>query len=118
MASFTGSTRLSSFRNFSFVHMVTSRRNPPRITTNPGSATYKGLSQGSKICGSTGSGALAAQPYGFQTRFEDAAGTNPEELTAAAQARCLTMALSFKLAEAGHEDGRIVGRAEVTSKKG
>ena len=88
------------------------------ITTNPGSATYKGLSQGSKVCGSTGSGALAAQPYGFQTRFKDTVGTNSEELIAATHARCFTMALSFKLAEAGHEDGRIVGRAEVTSKKG
>ena len=30
----------------------------------------------------TGSGALAAQPYGFHCRFEDEPGTNPEGLLA------------------------------------
>ncbi|APE27670.1 OsmC family protein [Aurantiacibacter gangjinensis] len=87
-------------------------------TTNTGSATYEGLGKGGKGHVSTGSGALAAQPYGFQTRFEDAAGTNPEELIAAAHASCFTMALSFKLAEAGHEDGSVVTHAEVTLEKG
>lgn len=83
-------------------------------TTNTGSATYDGLGKSGKGHVSTGSGALAAQPYGFQTRFEDAPGTNPEELIAAAHASCFTMALSFMLAEAGHEDGKIVTSAEVT----
>jgi osmotically inducible protein OsmC len=49
---------------------------------------------------STLSGALKDQPYGFNTRFasEDGkAGTNPEELIAAAHASCFTMALSFAL---------------------
>ena len=49
---------------------------------------------------STLSGALKEQPYGFNTRFasEDGkAGTNPEELIAAAHASCFTMALSFAL---------------------
>ena len=44
---------------------------------------------------STLSGALKGQPYGFNTRFasEDGkAGTNPEELIAAAHASCFTMA--------------------------
>ncbi|MCO6382204.1 OsmC family protein [Oceanicola sp. 502str15] len=43
---------------------------------------------------STGSGALSDQPYGFNTRFEDKPGTNPEELIGAAHAGCFTMALS------------------------
>ena len=86
-------------------------------TTNTGSATYAGLGKNGKGHVSTGSGALSAQPYGFQTRFEDAAGTNPEELIAAAHASCFTMALSFKLAEAGHEDGSITTHAEVTLEK-
>ena len=64
------------------------------------------------------SGALKDQPYGFQTRFEDAAGTNPEELIAAAHASCFTMALSFKLAEAGHTDGSVETEAKVTLEKG
>ena len=83
-------------------------------TTNTGSAKYEGLGKGGKGHVSTGSGALDDQPYGFQTRFEDKAGTNPEELIAAAHASCFTMALSFKLAEAGHEDGTIETEAKVT----
>ncbi|MWV28768.1 OsmC family protein [Aurantiacibacter rhizosphaerae] len=86
-------------------------------TTNTGSATYEGLGKDGKGHVSTGSGALSAQPYGFQTRFEDAAGTNPEELIGAAHASCFTMALSFKLAEAGHTDGSVTTNAEVTLEK-
>ena len=40
--------------------------------------------------------------YGFNSRFGDEKGTNPEELIAAAHAGCFTMALSAKLTEAGH----------------
>lgn len=86
-------------------------------TTNSGSATYEGLGKDGKGHVSTGSGALAAQPYGFNTRFEDAPGTNPEELVAAAHASCFTMALSFKLAEVGFSDGRVTTSAEVTLEK-
>ncbi|MBX7494172.1 OsmC family protein [Qipengyuania sp. 1NDW9] len=86
-------------------------------TTNTGSATYEGLGKEGKGHVSTGSGALAAQPYGFNTRFEDAPGTNPEELVAAAHASCFTMALSFKLAEAGFSDGHVTTSAEVTLEK-
>lgn len=50
---------------------------------------------------STESGALETQPYGFNTRFEDDPGTNPEELIGAAHAGCFTMALSKELEEAG-----------------
>ncbi|WBY16829.1 OsmC family protein [Erythrobacteraceae bacterium WH01K] len=86
-------------------------------TTNTGAAKYEGLGKGGKGHVSTGSGALSDQPYGFQTRFEDKAGTNPEELIAAAHASCFTMALSFKLAEAGHEDGTVETDAVVTLEK-
>ena len=86
-------------------------------TTNNGSATYEGLGKDGKGHVSTGSGALAAQPYGFNTRFEDAPGTNPEELIGAAHASCFTMALSFKLAEAGFTDGSLTTNAEVTLEK-
>ncbi len=87
------------------------------MTVNSASARYEGLGKEGKGHVSTQSGALDAQPYGFQTRFEDAAGTNPEELIAAAHASCFTMALSFKLAEAGHEDGDIDTKAAVTLEK-
>ncbi len=47
------------------------------------------------------SGAMEDQPYGFNTRFEGKAGTNPEELIAAAHASCFTMALSMILEKHG-----------------
>ena len=47
------------------------------------------------------SGLLDKTRYGFNSRFGDEKGTNPEELIAAAHAGCFTMALSAKLAEAG-----------------
>lgn len=56
------------------------------------------------------SGALNHHPYSFNTRFksEDGkAGTNPEELIAAAHAGCFTMAFSFKLAEAGFKPDEL-----------
>ncbi|MGB3722883.1 MAG: OsmC family protein [Pacificimonas sp.] len=87
------------------------------MTVNTASARYEGLGKSGKGHVSTESGALDAQPYGFQTRFEDAAGTNPEELIAAAHASCFTMALSFKLAEAGHEDGQVDTKCAVTLEK-
>jgi len=50
---------------------------------------------------SMASGVLSDTPYGFQSRFENGKGTNPEELLAAAHAGCFTMALSAQLAGAG-----------------
>jgi lipoyl-dependent peroxiredoxin len=82
-----------------------------------GSARYEGLGKEGKGHVSTQSGALDNQPYGFQTRFEDKPGTNPEELVAAAHASCFTMALSFALARAGHEDGTLETTAKVSLDK-
>lgn len=50
---------------------------------------------------STESGNLDSS-YGFNTRFGDQKGTNPEELLGAAHASCFSMALSNKLSTAGH----------------
>jgi osmotically inducible protein OsmC len=82
-----------------------------------GSARYDGLGKDGRGHVSTGSGALDNQPYGFQTRFEDKPGTNPEELVAAAHAGCFTMALSFALARAGHEQGTLETTAKVSLEK-
>lgn len=59
------------------------------------------------------SGLMADTPYGFNTRFGDKKGTNPEELIAAAHAGCFTMALSAKLTEAGHPPEALDTRADV-----
>jgi len=82
-----------------------------------GSARYEGFGKDGRGHISTQSGALANQPYGFNTRFEGKHGTNPEELVAAAHASCFTMALSFALARAGHENGTIDTTAKVTLDK-
>lgn len=81
------------------------------------SARYEGLGKDGKGHISTESGAFKDQPYGFNTRFEDAAGTNPEELVAAAHASCFTMALSFALAKAGYSAGTLETKAAVTLDK-
>jgi lipoyl-dependent peroxiredoxin len=51
--------------------------------------------------------------YSFQSRFEEGAGTNPEELIAAAHAGCFSMALSGELGRAGHEPRRVSTTAKV-----
>ncbi|PXA83824.1 OsmC family peroxiredoxin [Nostoc sp. 3335mG] len=82
-----------------------------------GSAHYEGLGKAGKGRVSTQSGVLADARYDFNTRFENEPGTNPEELVAAAHASCFTMALSFALAKAGHEDGTLDTKAAVTLDK-
>ena len=82
-----------------------------------GSAHYSGLGKEGKGHVSTQSGVLDQQQYGFNTRFEDGKGTNPEELIAAAHASCFTMALSFGLAKAGYSDGELDTTAKVTLDK-
>lgn len=67
---------------------------------------------------STQSGAFSSQPYGFNTRFEDKAGTNPEELIGAAHAGCFSMALSMILGEANLKADSIETKAEVSLEKG
>ena len=49
------------------------------------------------------SGIFKDVPYTFATRFENAPGTNPEELIAAAHAACFSMALANLLSSKGHE---------------
>ena len=87
------------------------------MTVNTASARYEGLGKDGKGHIWTKRGALDAEPYGFASRFEDGPGTNPEELIAAAHAACFTMALSFALAKAGHQDGQLDTVSQVTLEK-
>jgi osmotically inducible protein OsmC len=66
---------------------------------------------------STDSGVLHDTPYSFSTRFENGAGTNPEELIAAAHAGCFSMALAAQLGNAGLTAERISTTASVTLDK-
>jgi osmotically inducible protein OsmC len=87
------------------------------MPTHTGSARYEGFGKDGKGQVSTQSGVLSDQPYGFATRFEDAPGTNPEELIAAAHASCFTMATSFALARAVHSEGTLDTLCAVTLDK-
>ena len=87
------------------------------MPTHTGSARYEGFGKDGKGQVSSQSGVLQDQPYGFATRFEDAPGTNPEELIAAAHASCFTMATSFALARAGYSDGTLDTKCAVTLDK-
>lgn|SRR5690606_1049138 len=62
-------------------------------------------------------------PYSFKTRFENEdgkAGTNPEELIAAAHAGCFNMALSFQIAGEGFtaDELKTSATVELESKEG
>ena len=84
------------------------------MITRTATARYEGVGKDGMGRLSTQSGVLDNQPYGFNTRFGDEKGTNPEELIAAAHASCFTMALSFALAKAGHTQGTLETTAKVT----
>ncbi|WP_114227334.1 MULTISPECIES: OsmC family protein [Sphingomonas] len=84
------------------------------MVTRTANARYEGMGKTGKGWVSTQSGVLNEQRYGFNSRFEDGPGTNPEELIAAAHAGCFTMALSFALAGAGVTDGTLETEAKVT----
>lgn len=62
----------------------------------------------------TASGVLNSTPYSYKTRFEDQAGTNPEELLAAAHAGCFTMALAFQLQAAGFTPTELTTEAAIS----
>ncbi|MBH3341431.1 MULTISPECIES: OsmC family protein [unclassified Pseudomonas] len=81
------------------------------------SAHWQGGIKDGKGTISTQSGVLKDSPYGFNTRFEDKPGTNPEELIGAAHAGCFSMALSKELGEAGMTAESIDTEAQVTLDK-
>jgi len=78
------------------------------------SAVWTGNLKEGKGSVSTAGGALRETPYGFSSRFENGAGTNPEELIAAAHAGCFTMATSAALGRAGFTPDRLATEATVT----
>lgn len=83
-------------------------------------ATWSGTGKEGSGNVSTTSGALSNTPHSFNTRFvsEDGrAGTNPEELIAAAHASCFTMKLSFVLGNHGFTPERLECTSTVTMDK-
>src|SRR5688500_18095317 len=70
------------------------------MPTRNASATWEGGLKGGKGSFKGESGAINAT-YSFGTRFENEKGSNPEELLAAAEAACFSMALALGLEKAG-----------------
>lgn len=67
------------------------------------------------------SGVLSGTPYSAAKRFQNEdgkAGTNPEELIAAAHAGCFIMALSFQLSGAGFTAKELRCSATIDMEKG
>src|SRR5207249_11341917 len=85
------------------------------MPTRTASATWKGGLKGGtgSFKGQTGlSGA-----YSFGSRFENASGSNPEELLAAAEAACFSMALGGALEKNGTPATKIDTNAACTVEK-
>jgi osmotically inducible protein OsmC len=78
------------------------------------SAVWTGDLKQGKGSLTTQSGVLKETAYSFHTRFEDGAGTNPEELIAAAHAGCFTMATSAALGKAGITPEKLSTEAALT----
>ncbi len=83
-------------------------------------AVWNGDSRNGKGKVSTDSGALKDVTYTWKMRFENEPGTNPEELIAAAEAACFSMALASQLAKEGHPPEELQTHATLVmeSKEG
>ena len=79
-------------------------------------AVWEGGLRGGKGTFKAESGQVGGN-YGFGSRFEQAPGSNPEELVAAAHAACLSMALSAGLERAGKTATRVETKASCTVEK-
>ena len=75
-------------------------------------AEWKGDLKSGQGSVTLGSGAFSG-PFSFNSRFENGAGTNPEELIGAAHAGCFSMALAHMLGGAGHKPESIHTTATV-----
>jgi osmotically inducible protein OsmC len=82
------------------------------------SGTWRGDLKGGNGTINAASGVLRDTPFSYATRFEQARGTNPEELIAAAHAACFSMAFANYLSGQGHRPLEISTRATITLDNG
>lgn len=82
-----------------------------------GSASWNGDLMSGNGSTSTGGGGIQNLNYSFRSRFENGAGTNPEEMIASAHASCFSMALSKILGDEGHPPQKITTSANLTMTK-
>lgn len=85
------------------------------MTTRNANAVWEGGLKGGKGSFKTQSGLGGA--YNFGSRFESAAGPTPEELLAAAEAACFSMALSGALEKNGTPPSKVETDAVCTVEK-
>ena len=85
------------------------------MPTRKASATWKGGLKGGTGSFKTQTGVGGA--YSFGSRFESASGSNPEELLAAAEAACYSMALSAGLERNGTPPTSVDTTAQCTIEK-
>lgn len=85
------------------------------MPTRSASAKWEGGLKGGKgtFSGQTGLGGQ----YNFSSRFENGQGSNPEELLAAAEAACYSMALSAGLERNGTPPTSVETKASCTVEK-
>ena len=85
------------------------------MPTRTATAQWKGGLKGGNgsFKGQTGLGGS----YSFGSRFQDAIGSNPEELLAAAEAACYSMALSAGLEKEGFAPTSVETQAACTVEK-
>ena len=83
------------------------------MPTRKATAVWEGGLKGGNGTFKGESGAIGGQ-YNFSSRFESGVGSNPEELLAAAEAACFSMALSGGLEKAGTPATRIETSAACT----
>lgn len=83
------------------------------MPTRKATATWQGGLKGGKGSFKSESGAIGGQ-YSFSSRFESGTGSNPEELLAAAEAACFSMALSGGLEKNGTPATKIETSAACT----
>jgi osmotically inducible protein OsmC len=85
------------------------------MPTRTAHARWEGTIKEGKGTVNFGNGVFSGA-YSFASRFEEGAGTNPEELLGAAHAGCFAMALSLVLGLAGFTPDYIDATAHVTVK--
>ena len=85
------------------------------MPTRNASAKWEGGLKGGRgsFAGATGLGGQ----FNFSSRFENGAGSNPEELLAAAEAACFSMALSAGLEKNGTAPTSVETKAGCTVEK-
>jgi osmotically inducible protein OsmC len=89
------------------------------MTARNGSAEWQGSVESGSGTITVGNGVFEGA-YSYESRFGEAAGTNPEQLLAAAHSGCFTMALANGLSAAGHapESLRTNARVQLRNRDG